>query len=219
MTLLENFSDFTLWHDPACACLYASWQGVHAPSRTQAQYTLIREHVRDTVSHKLLNDGLLDEDGWAQAAGWVANQGFQSLAEAGVQAVAWVLPRHPAAFYDTARVLAQLRQPLVDTFTDAQAAYDWLHHWPQRAATFAQSKGQLSAAAFLLLPPAEQVALATAQGRAMAPRSEAECYIKPYELASGLRVEVLYHVHSGVFYQVRVQYPPQAPALLKAWQE
>jgi hypothetical protein len=208
MTLLENFSDFTLWHDATCACLYATWQGEHAPGRTQAQYTLILEHVHATGSRKLLNDGLLDEDGWEQVADWIAVHGFRRLAAAGVQAVAWVLPRHPAAFFDTARVLAQVRQPLVDTFTDAQAAYDWLHRWPQVPLTTPQLGGVLSAAAFLLLPPAEQVALAAGQGRALAPRWEVEYYIKPYELSSGLLVEVFYHLHSGVFYQVQVQVPP-----------
>jgi hypothetical protein len=203
MTLLEDFSDFTLWHDATCACLYATWQGAHTSGRTQAQYTLIRAHVQTTGSRKLLNDGLLDEDGWEQVVDWIAAQGFRHLAAAGVQAVAWVLPRQPAAFFDTARVLAQVRHPLVDTFTDAQAAYDWLHRWPQVPPPAPEQEGARSAAAFLLLPPAEQVALAAAQGRALAPRWE------PYELDSGLRVEVFYHLHSGVFYQVQVQRPPQ----------
>lgn len=209
MTLLEDFSDFTLWHDITCACLYATWQGAHAPGRTKAQYTLIREHAQCTGSRKLLNDGLLDEDGWEQVADWIAAHSFRSLDAVGVQAVAWVLPRHPAAFFDTARVLAQVRQPLVDTFTDAQAAYDWLHRWPQVSPTDPPLDGMLSAAAFLLLPPAEQVVLASGEGRALAPRWEVDYYIKPYELGSGLRVEVFYHLHSGVFYQVRVQRPPQ----------
>jgi hypothetical protein len=205
MTLLEDFADFTLWHDATCACLYATWQGAHAPGRTQMHYTLLREHVQATGSNKLLNDGLLDEDGWEQVVDWIAAQGFERLAAAGVLAVAWVLPRQPAAFFDTARVLAQVRHPLFDTFTDAQAAYDWLHRWPH----VSQQQGALSAAAFLLLPPAEQLALAAAQGRALVPRWEVDYYIKPYELSSGLRVEVFYHLHSGVFYQVQVQRPPQ----------
>lgn len=205
MTLLEDFPDFTLWHDATCACLYATWLGMHESRRTMAQYTLIQEHVRTTNSRKLLNDGLHDEDGWAGVADWIAVHGFQRLAEAGLQAVAWVLPRQPAAFYDTARVLAHLRQPLVDTFTDAQAAYDWLHRWPQATPPSPQAGGGLSAAAFLLLPAAQQVALAAEQGHTLAPRWEADYYIKPYELANGLRVEVVYHLHSGVFYQVRVR--------------
>lgn len=209
MTLLEDFSDFILWHDATCACLYATWQGAHAPGRTQAQYTLLREHVLATGSRKPLNDGLLDENGWEQVTDWIAAQGFQHLAAAGVQAVAWVLPRQPAAFFDTARVLTQVRQPLVDTFTDAQAAYDWLHRWPRVPSSPPRGEGELSAAAFLLLPPAQQVAIAAAQGRALAPRWDVEYYIKPYELGSGLRVEVFYHLHSGVLYQVQVQRPPQ----------
>lgn len=208
MTLLEDFPDFTLWHDPTCACLYATWQGQHAVGRTQAQYTLLREHAQQTGSRKLLNDGLLDENGWSQIVDWIACDGFRRLAEAGVQAVAWVLPRHPTAFYDTVRVLAQLRQPLVDTFTDAQAAYDWLHRWPQAPPTAPPLSKALSSAAFALLPPAQQVALAAAQGRALAPRWEANYYVKPYELHPDLRVEVFYHLHSGVFHQVHIQPQP-----------
>jgi hypothetical protein len=205
MTLLEDFPDFTLWHDPTCACLYATWQGVHAPGRTRAQYTLLREHARDTGSRKLLNDALLDEDGWVQVADWIATDGFQRLAEAGVQAVAWVLPRHPTAFYDTVRVLAQLHHPLVDTFNDAQAAYDWLHRWPQLLPAARQPASRLSEAAFAQLPPAQQVALAAAYGRALAPRWEESHYIKPYELYNNLRVEVFYHLHSGALSKVHVQ--------------
>lgn len=204
MTLLEDFPDFTLWHDASCHCLYATWHGPHASRRTKAQYTLIREHVRVTQSTKLLNDGLRDEDDWTEVAEWVAAQGFRRLAEAGVQAVAWVLPRQPMAFVDTARVLAKLRQPLVETFTDAQAAYDWLHRWPQPGPAGLANGSGVSAAAFLLLPPAQQVTLATAQGRPLAPRWELEYYVTPYELANGLRVEVFYQLHSGQVHQVLI---------------
>lgn len=197
-----------LWHDPTGGCLYATWQGKHPSWSTQVQYLLIQQHLRATGSTKLLNDSLLDEDGWSEAAGWVAEHGFRYLAEAGLQAVAWVLPRQPAAFYDTARVLAQLHQPLVDTFTEAQAAYDWLHRWPAVRSVATGGGAVGSAAAFRLLPPAQQVTLAAQQGRALVSHWEAAYYVQPYELANGLRVDVFYHVHSGVVYQVQVHQLP-----------
>lgn len=208
MILLENSPNFVLWQDATCACLYATWSGKHSSSETRVQYNLIRQHLRQTKSTKLLNDSVHDEDGWSQVTDWLADEGFGQLADEGLQVVAWVLPRQPAALYDTARVLARLRQPLVDTFTDAQAAYDWLHRWP--AASFPLPAGEacLTAAAFLLLPPARQVTLVQQQGRALAPRLEADYYVKPYELLDVLRVEVYYYLHSGVFYQVRAQVAP-----------
>lgn len=130
MELLENSPNFTLWHDSTCACLYAAWHGYHSASQTQAQYHLIQRHLQLTQSSKLLHDGLLDEDGWAAITRWLADDYFQVLASEGLQALAWVLPRQPAAFYDTARVVTRLPKPLLDTFTDVQAAYDWLHRWP-----------------------------------------------------------------------------------------
>lgn len=171
----------------------------------RAQYRLIHGHAQETKSTKMLNDGLLDEDGWSHVANWLADEGFRQLANVGVQAVAWVLPRHPAAFHDTMQVLARLRRPLVDTFTDAQAAYDWLLRWPTASAAPLPSNPQLLAANFVWLPAAEQVNLASHHGRALTPQWEPDFYVKPYELPDGLVVEVAYHLHSGLFHQVRIR--------------
>lgn len=214
MTLLEDTPTFTLWHDASCACLYATWHGKHTSSLTRGQYDLIRWHVRVTSSTKLLNDSLLDEDGWSNLTQWLAKDAFRLLAQDGVQLVGWVLPRHLGALYDTARVLAQLTQPLVDTFIDVQAAYDWLHRWPF-VTPAAASEVSLTAAAFLLLAPTEQVTLTQQQGQPLAPRWEPEYYVKPYRMLDSLLVEVYYQVHSGVFYQVKTQVhlPESGPTL------
>jgi hypothetical protein len=206
MTLLEDAPDFTLWHDASCACLYATWRGYHPARLTQAHYTLIRQQRQRTQSTKLLNDSLLDEDGWAALTRWLADEYFQALAAEGLQALAWVLPRQPAALYDTAWVVARLQQPLADTFTDAQAAYDWLHRWPAVLPKPLAMEPPLTAAAFLLLPAAQQVALAAQQGRAMAPRWETDFYVKPYQLLDALVIDVYYHLHSGGLYQVQVRF-------------
>ncbi|TVT40637.1 hypothetical protein FNT36_14305 [Hymenobacter setariae] len=127
MLLLEDSPPFLLTHNPADACLYASWRGPHTGEVTRQHYAQILQHARATQSTKLLNDALLDENGWNEIIGWLAEEYFLQLAKVGIQAIAWVLPSNPQAFCDTYQVLKRLQQPLVDTFTDAEAAYRWLH--------------------------------------------------------------------------------------------
>lgn len=130
VTLLESPS-FALTHDPQYACLYATWQGHHNIPRTQAQYTLILQFVQSTHSKKLLNDTLLDQDGWMELTNWIAEDCFRHLTEQGLATVAWVLPRNPEALYAARKVLDKLEAPLVATFEDAEAAYKWLQEWPK----------------------------------------------------------------------------------------
>lgn len=207
MTLLEDLPHFSLWHDPNCACLYATWRGRHPGYLTRMQYNLIYWHLCATGSKHLLNDSLLDEDGWQEAADWVANEGFARLAQQGLQVVAWVLPQHTGAFYDTIKIISHLREPRVDTFADAQAAYDWLHrqYWAERPAATTPLPSPLTVAAFLALPHAEQLRLIDQQGRAQVPRWEADYYVQPYQLPTELLVELCYHAHSGVLYRVRAR--------------
>lgn len=84
MTLLENFPNFVLWHDASCACLCATWSGKHAGELTRVQYNLIRWHLRQTGSSKLLNDSLLDEYGWSLVTDWLADECFRHIAEDGL---------------------------------------------------------------------------------------------------------------------------------------
>lgn len=127
MLLLEDGPHFSLSHDPVEACLYAHWWGPHNSRLTRLYYELILGHVRATQSKKLLNDGLSDKDGWHGLVDWLTNEYFIHLANEGIQAVAWVLPKNQQAFWDTFQVVKNLRQPAVDTFTDVEAAYYWLH--------------------------------------------------------------------------------------------
>ncbi|RZK18634.1 MAG: hypothetical protein EOO56_15720 [Hymenobacter sp.] len=133
MTILIESPLFALAHDPSCACLYATWEGHHTTPITQANYELIFWFVRITGSTKLLNDGLLDQNGWQEATAWLAQDCFRRLAQEGITAVAWVLPRDTEALRDTRKLLALLEQPLVGTFGDSEAAYNWLHQWPRIA--------------------------------------------------------------------------------------
>lgn len=128
MLLLEKSPHFSLSYDQKARCLYACWQGHHTGELTRANYEAVLRQVRATQSTQLLNDGTLDENGWSELTEWLADFLFKELAQAGIQAIAWVLPYNPDAFYDTFQVLHRLEQPLVDTFADVEAAYYWLRH-------------------------------------------------------------------------------------------
>lgn len=130
MIPLEDLPFFSLAHDSATAGLYATWQGSHGPAATKQGCELVLQHTRATKSIKLVNDSLLDQNGWQELTDWIATDYSQQLASAGMQAIAWVLPRDNAAFYDTTRVLARIERPVVDVFLDVEAAYAWLQRWP-----------------------------------------------------------------------------------------
>lgn len=127
MLLLKSTPSFSLAYEQKNACLYATWLGHHRGELTRANYIFLLQQVRATQRTKLLNDSTADENGWREVIGWLANHLFKELATEGIQAIAWVLPLNREAFYDTFQVIHRLEQPLVDTFTDAEAAYHWLH--------------------------------------------------------------------------------------------
>ncbi|WP_213019301.1 hypothetical protein [Hymenobacter sp. BT559] len=87
--------------------------------------------MQTTHSKRLLNDTLLDQDGWQELTNWIAQDCFQHLAEQGLTLAAWVLPRNREALYAARKVLDNIMEPLVETFDDAEAAYAWLHQWPK----------------------------------------------------------------------------------------
>jgi hypothetical protein len=132
MTTLIESPHFILEHDPDCACLYATWQGHHDALHTHAHYEAILHFVSNTRSRKLLNDGLLDQNGWKELSNWIACACFHQLSCEGLVAAAWVLPRDRQALYDTRVLLNSINRPLIETFWDAEAAYKWLHQWPMR---------------------------------------------------------------------------------------
>ncbi|RZJ94014.1 MAG: hypothetical protein EOO60_03960 [Hymenobacter sp.] len=126
---LLNTPTLLLFHDPECACLYATWYPTPSPQATLANYQAILAQVRQTRSQRLLNDCLLDENGWQEAAHWIEDNCFKQLAQAGLRTVAWVLPRQEEAMRDTQVLLQHTDGLLVDTFLDAESAYTWLRRW------------------------------------------------------------------------------------------
>ncbi|RFP66859.1 hypothetical protein D0N36_01875 [Hymenobacter lapidiphilus] len=113
-------------YDAANGWLHLLWQGHHEEVDSKAYYLEILEKIRLTRATRVFNDATLDEDGWGELTRWIAQDLMHQVAEAGVVAVAWVLPENLQARADVHKVLAQVNCPLIDTFVDAEAAYNWL---------------------------------------------------------------------------------------------
>lgn len=128
-TLFER-PGFAILHDTDHCWLYVTWQGKHTGQSSQTCCEAILEQVRATSSHKILNDGSLDLDGWGDVVAWVGQDFFDLLADEGVVAVAWVVPYNLRALTDVHKVLAAITRPAVSTFADTEAACTWLDKSP-----------------------------------------------------------------------------------------
>ena len=130
MEMLITRVGFTIMHDLARNWLYLTWRGVHGENESRACCLLILAQVRRTGSTKILNDATYDLDGWGKLAGWIGDDFFRALADSGVTAIAWVVPRDLQARIDTEKVLHHYQRPVVDAFADTEAAYAWLQNLP-----------------------------------------------------------------------------------------
>ncbi len=128
-TLFEQ-PGFTILHDTANCWLYVTWQGKHSGQSSQVCCEAILKQVRATNSRKILNDGSLDLDGWGDVVAWIGQDFFDLLADEGVVAVAWVVPRNLRALTDVNKVMMAVTRPAVSTFADTEAAYNWLDKSP-----------------------------------------------------------------------------------------
>ena len=128
MKTLTDTPGLTIAYDAAHHWLHLTWRGAHDEDTSKAACLLILEKIRLTASTKILNDATLDLDGWSELTRWIAQDYLLALADAGVSAIAWVVPHNLRARIDTHNVMARQTRPLVDTFSDAEAAYHWLRN-------------------------------------------------------------------------------------------
>ena len=128
MKTLTDKPGLTIIHDPDHHWLHVIWRGSHNEAEGRAECLLILEKIRQTSCTKILNDASLDLDGWNELIRWIAKEFLLLLAEAGVTAIAWVLPHNLRARIDTNNVMDRQTRPLVDTFTDIEEAYAWLRN-------------------------------------------------------------------------------------------
>lgn len=130
MQLLVDSPGFTILYDAELTCLHVLWRGPHAAAFIRRCCTEVLHQVARTRSTRILNDGLLDLDGWQQAVQAIRQETFPQLAAHGVVAIAWVLPQDIRAQTHVRQAIACVPQPLMDTFRDVESAYSWLRQFP-----------------------------------------------------------------------------------------
>lgn len=139
MQVVVDSPAFSISHDATLRCLHVTWRGPHSASFIRAYCTEVLVQVGRTASTRILNDGLLDLDGWQQAVQWIRQVTFPQLAAQGVVAIAWVLPHDLRAQTHVQQAIAHLPRPLMDTFRDVESAYAWLQRIPAPPATGSQA--------------------------------------------------------------------------------
>lgn len=136
MQTLISVPGLSIEHDAAARRLMAIWQGHQNAREKKMHCQLMLDQLRQTRSTTLLNDSSHDLDGWETIVRWIASYYYQAMADAGLLAVALVLPQNLRARTDVDEVLALVAHPshpatsqiTIDTFTDVEAASFWLQN-------------------------------------------------------------------------------------------
>ncbi|WP_210521291.1 hypothetical protein [Hymenobacter terricola] len=136
---LLNTPSLVVAHDPAMHCLYVTWSGRHDPEQTVANCDLLLHYLQSTHATCILNDSTQSLDGWHEISGWLSLDFFPRLAENGLLAVAWVNARDWPTRTVTDQMLRAVSHPLIDTFSDVEAAASWLRTLPAAKPVAARS--------------------------------------------------------------------------------
>ncbi|QNE42355.1 hypothetical protein F1C16_22300 (plasmid) [Hymenobacter sp. NBH84] len=106
--------------------LSVEWRGHQEPGTIQADCELILHYLMEHDGHKLLCDGSDARDGWDGIERWVGQQYFPRLAQAGVQAVAWINPTDLVSKAEILTIVRYATTPYVSVFDCGAQACDWL---------------------------------------------------------------------------------------------
>jgi hypothetical protein len=118
-------------HDAENRWLYVDWKGEHDQESSQAACLLMLDSLRTWPCHKILNDNSSITRTSMQLSLWGA-WWIEEMRAAGLQFIAWVLPRNLVARHTTETTVHAIEQPLVGTFDDIASAYVWLQQQQPR---------------------------------------------------------------------------------------
>jgi hypothetical protein len=116
-------------HDAENEWLYVDWKGEHDQESSRACCLLMLESLRAWPCHKILNDNTnisrttMELSDWS--IWWVGE-----MRKAGLQHIAWILPRSLIARQRVEITVAAIEAPHVATFDDVASAYVWLQQQP-----------------------------------------------------------------------------------------
>jgi len=116
-------------HDVDNQWLYVDWKGEHDQESSQAACMLMLESLRAYPCSKILNDNSSITHTTVQLSVWGA-WWIEEMRAAGLQYIAWVLPRTLVARQRVEATVIAIEAPRVATFDDIASAYVWLQQQP-----------------------------------------------------------------------------------------
>ncbi|MBF9141633.1 hypothetical protein [Hymenobacter properus] len=111
--------------------LYVDWKGEHDQESSQACCLLMLDSLRAHPCAKILNDNSSIIRTTMQLSLWGA-WWVEEMRNAGLQYIAWVLPRSLVARQTTEAIVQAVENPHIGTFDDVASAYVWLQQQPVR---------------------------------------------------------------------------------------
>ena len=123
--IIIDSSELFIGHDADNQWLYVDWKGEHDQESSRAACLLMLECLRAWPCHKILNDHSNISRATLQLTAWGA-WWLDELRAAGLQYLAWVLPRGLLARQAVETGVHAIEIPRVATFDDVASAYVWL---------------------------------------------------------------------------------------------
>ena len=126
---LIDTSGLSISYDPENQWQYVEWKGEHDPVSSWAACGRMLDIMRAFPSPKILNDN----SSITQTNLQLSARSLEWLAQmhaAGLQFLAWVMPRELDSRRTTEGVVLHIEAPVVCTFDDVASAYAWLQRQP-----------------------------------------------------------------------------------------
>ncbi|GAC1586946.1 MAG: hypothetical protein NVS3B25_02480 [Hymenobacter sp.] len=105
--------------------LYVDWKGEHDQESSQAACRLMLDSLRAWPCHKILNDNSSITRTTVQLTRWGV-WWIEEMRAAGLQFIAWVLPRDLRSRQSVEATVQAIEHPQVGTFDDVASACVWL---------------------------------------------------------------------------------------------
>jgi hypothetical protein len=127
--VIVDSPELFIGHDAQNQWLYVDGRGEHSQVSSQAAYLLMLETLQARPCTKILNDNSSSTCTAMPLSLWGA-WWLGELRAAGLQYVAWVLPRNLLARQAVETTVHAIDAPRVGTFDDMASAYVWLQQQP-----------------------------------------------------------------------------------------
>lgn len=125
LSVIVDSDELYIGYDSESQWLYVDWRGEHTPESSRAACLLMLETLRAHPCPKILNDNSNISQTTMQLSSW-SLWWLDEMRAAGLQHIAWVLPRHMLARRGVESVVQTIEKPHVASFDDLASAYNWL---------------------------------------------------------------------------------------------